>query len=429
MCGLYAIIDKTGKGFDQSDVNDLWHMGIITQHRGIDSSGMFSVGTDLKTPSKIVKRVGPFLDLYLEKNYNSFVKNLTSSSVVVGHGRYATVGKITKQNAHPFKEDHITMVHNGTIRGGLDHVQAEVDSHGLCIEIKNKGFKEAFANIDGAYAVIAHDQQSGRVYITRNIDRPLFYMEDYSRIYILSTRESLVFLKEAHNLGFSTSEIKPFAPNRLYVFEDGQLRDSEELVEKKSYVARDTRRWQPTRYQQPSSQQSKPSSRAEQAYKVGDEIEFKVTGYTIKGQNEVTYIARDSDKNVIFFKTNKVNKSWENASGIGTCNMVHTFVSEGNYLHQYQVGTREIVWEDEDENSLLTWDGEVITKKKWEAVYKNCVCETCNSAVAKDDNESTLVWEDQRGLHLVCGNCLEQGKMLGVIGENATGQTVRSILQ
>jgi len=64
---------------------------------------------------------------------------------IVGHGRLATVGSISLENAHPFQEDDITLVHNGNISSGVDDFKDKdtvVDSHALTKAINELGVAE-----------------------------------------------------------------------------------------------------------------------------------------------------------------------------------------------------------------------------------------------------------------------------------------------
>ena len=114
------------------------------------------------------------------KEYAEIMDSSSDYSFVVAHNRFATMGGITADSAHPFQEGAITMVHNGTLDNThclptpmhqLDDVQ--VDSHAICHNLNLHGYKEVIESLEGAFTLIWHDARDNCLRIVRNTKRPL----------------------------------------------------------------------------------------------------------------------------------------------------------------------------------------------------------------------------------------------------------------
>ncbi len=93
---------------------------------------------------------------------------------MIGHNRKATMGVVNSVNAHPFHEDNIVLVHNGTLRGGHKQLaNTEVDSHAVCHAFAEKGAEEVLKTLDAAFAFIWWDVNKNKLYAVRNDERPL----------------------------------------------------------------------------------------------------------------------------------------------------------------------------------------------------------------------------------------------------------------
>ena len=94
---------------------------------------------------------------------------------MIGHNRWATKGGINDANAHPFTHDHITMVHNGTLRDQTilpEHKRFEVDSDNVAYALANWGAEKTIQNLNGAFTLVWHDAKEQTVNIIRNSERP-----------------------------------------------------------------------------------------------------------------------------------------------------------------------------------------------------------------------------------------------------------------
>lgn len=175
MCGIAGLITSKENGLFSREENFLHNMLIMGALRGIHGTGTFWV--DGKTPevSDYLKMAGNPYNLLSTKEWETYWKNAKAhAKAFVMHHRYATKGKHTTDNAHPFVSGPITMVHNGTVHWGLSKYErsTEVDSHALTIGLEKEGI-QIFSEINGAFACVWHDERDGTLNITKNSQRPL----------------------------------------------------------------------------------------------------------------------------------------------------------------------------------------------------------------------------------------------------------------
>ena len=145
--------------------------------RGEDSTGVFGVDKDGKLD--LLKGNTDGYTFVTSKNYDKFHKRIWNTyHIVIGHNRKATKGSVTAKNAHPFKEKHIVLVHNGTITNAKDlNKEVEVDSHAIAHSLAEGNAVEALGKIDGAYALVWYDMEKRTLHLARNDQRPLALIE------------------------------------------------------------------------------------------------------------------------------------------------------------------------------------------------------------------------------------------------------------
>jgi hypothetical protein len=234
MCGIYGLFYKAAGGFFPGDLDTLKNQAIVTSLRGDHSSGIAVLRNDGSKRPWIVKTIGDPFNIFHNpeamKEMKKFFEGSKASAGAFGHGRLATRGEISHRNAHPFVEGHITLVHNGTINAGLDMKQeceegkqVDVDSHALAIEMSKIGVREALAKVNGAFAIIAHDQKEKCVYFARNKERPLHYLDHNTRLMVMSEFGALTYLGwretkyQANSL--RADLFKEFKENILYKYD------------------------------------------------------------------------------------------------------------------------------------------------------------------------------------------------------------------
>ena len=117
MCGITGYVGKNKKAIPViiSGLESL-------EYRGYDSAGIAYVKAN---KINIVKEQGKIINLKEKLDMNE------ESNLGIGHTRWATHGKPTKENSHPHKVGKITLVHNGIIENYLE----------LKDELISKGYK------------------------------------------------------------------------------------------------------------------------------------------------------------------------------------------------------------------------------------------------------------------------------------------------
>lgn len=188
MCGIVAIISKHGSlsYFQEGLFTNMLRMDSI---RGEDSTGVFGITKDGKCD--IVKGDSDGYLFTKSDGYDKFVRRMNSYRIVVGHNRAATTGSVTADNAHPFRERHIVLVHNGTIRNKSDlNKEVDVDSHAITHALADHDPVQALGKIDGAYALVWWDESDKTLNLARNKERPLYLLE-FDQFYTISSEVGL----------------------------------------------------------------------------------------------------------------------------------------------------------------------------------------------------------------------------------------------
>lgn len=210
MCGIAAYSSNKPFNKEKMQLLMLWN-GFS---RGEDATGVYSLKNGL---IKDNKHVGNFL----------IDNDIQEDNTFIAHVRAKTVGANLKKNSHPFEEDNIILLHNGTLTNhyalakkyNIDYTSYEVDSELICKIInKEKNFK-VLSEIDGGAAfIIVNKTNPDIMYTFRNDKRPLFRGNFDGGIYISSIAESLQLI--------GCNNIKEFKPDYLYTIQNGLIKGS-----------------------------------------------------------------------------------------------------------------------------------------------------------------------------------------------------------
>lgn len=204
MCGIVGFISGAGnKGWPQDRAKFIKQGLVVDSLRGMDSTGFFSVdvGSETKTAAWLKNALvgGEFVRT---KDYADMMSDPKRFRAVIGHNRSATIGSVTVDNAHPFQEGAITLVHNGTLSStyGMPLPErtlkdVEVDSHAIAHNLDHSPIEEWYKDMYGAWALIWHDARDGSINIVRNEQRPLHIAK-------VRGEETITICSEADMLSF-----------------------------------------------------------------------------------------------------------------------------------------------------------------------------------------------------------------------------------
>lgn len=191
MCGLAGGISSTLVGSERDVIKDLI---VQSWYRGHHSTGMLSWSRADKasamaskkeaadyTPLRYYKSLSdPFQ--FGEVEYADAEKRFwkfAEPTFIAGHTRSATMGAISKKNAHPFNQCPIYGMHNGTVPGSiLNKDKFETDSECIFYNIAKLGLHKTLEDIQDwsaapAYALVWFDRDKETLNFLRNGQRPL----------------------------------------------------------------------------------------------------------------------------------------------------------------------------------------------------------------------------------------------------------------
>lgn len=183
MCGLCGVFGHIG----DKEKNAFGVLQMLSQLRGKDSTGVGLIYTNKKQKPSVLKSVGGQESLALdnEKYFNETSWNLKENGLlcVIGHNRWATVGVINEENAHPFHIKNIIGCHNGTIplyeMTHLDtHSYKLTDSQIIFNELsEGKSIVDTIEFLKGAWALTWFDTKTRELNMCRNRERTLFVVK------------------------------------------------------------------------------------------------------------------------------------------------------------------------------------------------------------------------------------------------------------
>ena len=214
---------------NQQDMACIKQLGILSQLRGTDSTGIYTVdrGKKRKLRWHIHRELGDSSS-FLAKQPVRDILSRPSTCLVVGHTRYTTNGVTNLHNAHPIQEKHIVGCHNGVIRSlepAYNDQALTTDSRKLFGKIAEKGLEKAVADIPyGTMALTYIDKEQRTFNIFRNNLRELWLVPDKDETTFLWASEKemldLVLQREGLTRTWKTPWLVP--PFKLLTWQIGR---------------------------------------------------------------------------------------------------------------------------------------------------------------------------------------------------------------
>lgn len=180
MCGICGLI---GKGIDYDEMEAFQDLFLVSTLRGRDSYGLFTytpTGVFKDNKYRIEKDNIPASDFisreFGKKREERMIRSIFTEAYL-GHARYATVGKKSALNAHPFDTGRYIGTHNGTLTDSRFRSDPnKTDSELMFKEMEEKGIDDVLSSLSStsAYAVSIFDKKSKKIFLSRNDKRPLY---------------------------------------------------------------------------------------------------------------------------------------------------------------------------------------------------------------------------------------------------------------
>lgn len=211
MCGIVGLVKKQIGGIYAADTDLFEQLLLCDSVRGADSTGSFMITRNKQ--ARLLKHDTHPMNLFATpawEHYNNYA--VREGRALIGHNRKATQGVINNDNAHPFHEGNIVLVHNGTIMNHKGLKNTDVDSHAICHSFQEVGYKETLKKIIGAWALVWYDLDKHTLHLTRNAERPLSMIETADDIIFGSELDLLIWIARRNGKTVNKDNVKVLAP-------------------------------------------------------------------------------------------------------------------------------------------------------------------------------------------------------------------------
>jgi hypothetical protein len=441
MCGIIAMVARKGHGFSSTDTDILTQLLILDQLRGEDSTGTFMA--DNAKNVHYMKVASHPQHLFRCKEWGTYKQKIIQRGrIVVGHNRAATKGSISSENAHPFHENNIILVHNGTLRGNHKNIaDKEVDSHAVCHAFNEKGAEAVIPTIDGAFAFVWYNIEKQKLYAIRNSERPLHLVETED-VFYLASEPWMVYATTGRNYRkhVATTELKPgemyefsldgtykvsnvpllVAPVANHRFNHYWKDDYDDAVELKPTPKKETGGLVLVNNPPVAVVKSTDDAAAEEGLPNLEYMPHISSALWRKGRSiliKLVELRQDSSKKfyIAHGKTMEPGLSVIDVTAQIPLNVSESvlarFLTEpvkGTLrVFMNPVGGPTIMVQQVSLTSIVDIHNGKLTTTEWDFVTENCACDTCKAQIYDEERPFTRVNRTTTGLDVTCADCVE----------------------
>lgn len=178
MCGIYGMIGKPTN--PKQAARFMTALALHTVPRGQHSMGFFAITEEESILEKCAVHPKEFLRI------SSFVSVIQKDKayILMGHNRWASIGEINNENAHPFEGGMYVLAHNGTCPTALEkvkalgirnHMNGTTDSEAILMLIEHHGIEKLSTILSSLYgfSLSIADKATETLYFARDVN-PLF---------------------------------------------------------------------------------------------------------------------------------------------------------------------------------------------------------------------------------------------------------------
>jgi hypothetical protein len=226
MCGIIGFFNKD-KSISKSCRDWFENMLIVDSLRGWDATGVALFPREGGEIS-LYKKALPGWDFIQTHVWSGFRNNYFDYDMMLGHNRFATSGKVTNSNAHPFMENNVLLMHNGVINNEHRFPKADVDSRRIALALgEEQDYKNVIEKIVGAFVLVWFDFRTQKLHFARNNKRTLYLANTANHKDLFWASEKWMLEGIAERCGLKLTDV--FELPELSVFEYLYKDDSPEI--------------------------------------------------------------------------------------------------------------------------------------------------------------------------------------------------------